>query len=125
MTPGLAAGIYAGFAGLAVIFNLCLALGAPWGALAQGGAHPGRLPARNRIGAVLSAVLLGTMAAAVAARAGHGPDWPAWSAWAAMAMTTLALVLNLITPSRAERRLWAPVAAVMFASAALVLWSTA
>jgi hypothetical protein len=51
-------------------FQLALALGAPWGAYAMGGAYPGRFPPALRVAAVVQAVLLGLMAGVVLARAG-------------------------------------------------------
>ena len=39
-------------------FQVGLALGAPWGAAAWGGQHPGRLPSRLRIASGVAAVLL-------------------------------------------------------------------
>jgi len=50
-----AAVVYAFFSAVACLFQLALALGAPWGKLAMGGAFPGRFPPKLRI---LAAVLL-------------------------------------------------------------------
>ena len=41
-----------------VVFQLLLALGAPWGALTMGGINPGQLPPAMRLNAVLSALIL-------------------------------------------------------------------
>lgn len=119
-----AALVYAALTALVVAFQLCLAAGAPWGAYAMGGRYPGRFPPALRTAAVVQAVLLAVLAAVVLVRAGVlRPDLAAaarWPAWGAVAVSGLALAMNLATPSRGERRLWAPVAAVMLLCAVRV-----
>lgn len=105
-------------------FQLALALGAPWGAYAMGGAFPGRYPVRMRVVAVVQAVILAIIAVAVlsAARVVAAP-WgvtPTWVVWGVVALLGVGLVLNLITPSAGERRIWAPVVAVMLACSIVV-----
>ncbi len=51
------------------VFPAGLALGAPWGRLAWGGQHAGRLPARLRVGSVVSIALSGLFAAVLLDRA--------------------------------------------------------
>jgi heat shock protein HslJ len=101
-----------------VLFQLALALGAPWGSLAMGGAFPGRFPAKMRVAAVAQAVLLALMAAAVLSRAGLIlSDWSQvamWLTWGVVAFTAVSVVLNLSSPSPGERRIWVPVALVLF-----------
>jgi uncharacterized membrane protein YoaK (UPF0700 family) len=67
------------------------------------------------------------LAAIVFARAGVAlPDLLEISRiaiWVVVAMMALAVVLNLVTPSRWERRLWAPVAIVLLASSAHIALS--
>lgn len=55
------------------VFQLLLALGAPWGALTMGGFHPGQLPPVLRLNAVFSALILGGAALVVCVRAGLTP----------------------------------------------------
>jgi hypothetical protein len=111
------AAICVGIAG----FNLLLAAGAPWGHLTQGGFDTGRLPPRKRGLAAGSAVLVALMALAILAQAGQGPGWPRWTGWAATFASALTLMANALTPSRAERRLWVPVAALALACALIVM----
>lgn len=109
-----------GFLCLLVIgFQICLIAGAPWGHLTQGGQHAGALPVAGRVGAALSIVLLAAMACAIWSAAGNAPYWPAWTGWTAIGIQTLSMVLNWITPSRAERQLWGPVTTVMLLLALL------
>ena len=102
------------------VFQLALAAGAPWGHLAMGGRFPGRLPPAMRVAALVQIVLYVLIAMLVFARAGLAlPEWLEVSRtaiWAVVALMGVAVVLNLITPSRWERILWAPVALVMFAA---------
>lgn len=97
-----------------------MALGAPWGEYSMGGRFPGRFPARMRVAAVAQALLLSLLvvvvlsdarlvAATVAAR------YP-WLIWLVVAFSAVSVVLNTITQSARERRIWAPVALVMLLS---------
>ena len=107
---------------LAVIgFQFCLIAGAPWGALTQGGRHQGPLPTSGRITAGVSVLLLAAMAAAIVSAAGFWPGWPAWTGWTALSVQALSTLLNWITPSRPERRLWGPVTLVMLGLAVLLV----
>ena len=109
---------------LVIAFQLALALGAPWGSYAMGGAFPGRFPPRMRIAAVVQAVLLGLVAAIVLA--GANLVFPMldselrWLLWVPVAISAAAVVLNLITPSAGERRIWVPVSLVLLASSLVV-----
>lgn len=106
-----------GYALLALVvvgFQLALAAGAPWGHLAMGGRYPGRFPARMRIAAGVQAVLLALFAVVVLGRAGAvSPAPPGGLFRVVVAVSALSAVLNLITPSIPERRLWGPIAVLM------------
>ena len=129
-TSRYAAWLAAGLLGMVALFQLALVLGAPWGALTQGGANRGQLPASARGIAAASAVVLAVLALGLLARAGEGPLAAAPRivvtvlAWTAILYSAVGLVLNLITSSAIERAVWAPVTAVLLALAALVTAST-
>ncbi len=110
-----------------IAFQIALAAGAPWGAFAMGGAFPGQFPLALRIGALTQAALLGAMATVVLARAELIlPKWNGvsrWLIWIVVVFEALSLFLNLITPSPGERAIWAPVAALLLASSAVVAFS--
>jgi hypothetical protein len=117
VSASLAARAFVGVTAAVVLFQLALALGAPWGNLAMGGAFPGVYPPAMRVAAGLQAVLLAGFAVVVLARAGvafprlsHPSRWLAWIVVAFMAVS---VILNLITPSGAERLLWAPLTIVL------------
>ncbi len=120
----VAAILYAVLSAGVVVFQLALALGAPWGAYAMGGAFPGRFPPAMRVAAVVQAVLLALMAGVVLARAGLAlPGWAAasvWLVWGVVAFCAVAVVLNSISRSAGERRLWVPVTVAMLASSLTV-----
>ncbi|MEM7718467.1 MAG: hypothetical protein AAF222_04630 [Pseudomonadota bacterium] len=94
-------------------FQIALILGAPWGHLTQGGQTDGPLPARGRFAAALSILILLGMGLAILSADGRWPHWPVWTGWIAVAMNTVVMVLNWITPSAPERRLWGPITTVI------------
>ena len=108
----------------AVLFQLALAAGAPWGTYAMGGTHQGRLPAPLRLAAVVQATLLAVMAGVVLARAdvllSGWTSTSQWLIWVVVAFSAISLGLNLMTPSAAERRIWAPVAVLLVVSSVIV-----
>lgn len=121
MTPTIAARVFAGLIAVVAGFQLALALGAPWGRFAMGGAFPGAFPPAMRVAAVVQIGVLVAAALVVLSRAGLAmASWRAasrWLVWVIVALLAVSVVLNLITPSAVERMLWAPVATVLFLTA--------
>ena len=119
-----AAWVYCAVTAVVVAFQLCLVAGAPWGAYAMGGVHPGEFSTALKIGACVQALLLVAMAGVVMARGGLAlPRWRRASRrwiWAIVAFAAVSLVLNLATPSAGERALWAPVAALLLLASTIV-----
>ena len=112
--------VYALITGLVVAFQAALALGAPWGQYAMGGAFPGRMPTPLRIAALAQGIVLAALAMIVLADAGLAnvallDDWP-WLIWVPVAVSAVAVVLNASTRSQGERRIWLPVAIVLLLS---------
>ena len=116
--------VYTAATAIVVAFQIALALGAPWGAYAMGGAYPGQFPPAMRVAALIQAGILLGFAGIVLARAGIAlRAWERvsrWMVWVVVAFAALSLVLNLITPSAGERMLWAPVALVLLVCSLLV-----
>ncbi len=127
MNAALFATLYAAFTAIVVVFQLALAAGAPFGQVAMGGRYPGRFPTQLRTGALVQAALLSFLALIVLSRAGVGfpvlDPVSGWMVWIAVAISLLSLILNLITRSKWERRLWAPVALVLVVCSLLVALS--
>ncbi len=119
-----AALVYTAFTAGAVAFQVGLALGAPWGAYAMGGRFDGAFPPRMRLAAVVQAVVLAALALTVLSAAGIVAgglveEFP-WLAWVPVAFSVVSLVLNAISPSAGERRVWVPVAVVLLATSVIV-----
>jgi len=123
----IAALLYAIISLAVVAFQIALAVGAPWGAFAMGGAFPGQFPPALRIAALIQAALLLGMAVIVLARADLIlPKWSRvsrWLIWFVVAFAALSLVLNLITPSAGERAIWAPTAFLLLISSGIVAFT--
>ena len=120
----LAAIAFAATTAMVVNFQAALALGAPWGAYAMGGAIRGRMPTPLRVAAVVQGLLLIGVALIVLADAallsvGLVNEWP-WLAWIPVAVSAIAVVLNGSTRSRGERRIWLPVSLVLLVSSLAV-----
>ena len=120
----IAALVFAIAAGCVVAFQFALALGAPWGRYAMGGAFPGRFPPRMRVAAGVQALLIGLLAVAVLSAAGVVSPGLAdafpWLVWLAVVVSAVAVVLNALTRSAGERRIWLPVAVLLFVSSLVV-----
>jgi hypothetical protein len=122
--PQAAALVFAIVTLVAMAFQVALALGAPWGEYAMGGANRGKLPPAMRVAAVVQALVLAVLVLVVLTRAGlvdvpivH--DLP-WLIWVAVAFSAVSLVLNAISRSARERQLWVPIALLMLGSSLLV-----
>ena len=112
--------VFALVTGMVVAFQVALALGAPWGAYAMGGAFPGRMPRPLRVAALIQAALLTALAIIVLADAGVLDlaliDDLSWLVWVPVVVSGIAVVLNASTRSAGERRIWLPVAVVLLLS---------
>jgi hypothetical protein len=101
-----------GFA-VVVVFEVCLAAGAPWGSAAFGGADPGRLSNELRIASVFAAGFW-ALAALIALARGGVVASPISSAVSRRAMWGLTIllaagtVMNAASSSPWERYGWAP-----------------
>jgi hypothetical protein len=101
-----------------VLFQLALALGAPWGSYAMGGAFPGLFPPFMRFAALLQAAFLVVTEFVVLSQSGllfmDRFRASKWAIWLVVLLGAISVVLNSITPSADERALWLPVALVLF-----------
>lgn len=112
-----AAIVFAVMTACVVAFQVALALGAPWGSFAMGGRFPGKYPPAMRLAALIQAVMLAVVAFLMLSAAGVvAAPWglpPRGVPWLVSGLLGIGLVLNLITPSAGERRIWAPIVGVM------------
>jgi hypothetical protein len=92
-------------------FQVALALGAPWGEAAWGGANAGVLPVGFRLASGASAVVWAGVAAVSAGRI-LGPVGRRRLLLGAAVYSTIGIAMNAISPSSTERAIWVPVTAV-------------
>lgn len=116
--------VFLALTAVVVVFQIALALGAPWGEYTMGGAFPGVLPPRMRLVALMSALLLTAFGAIVAARAALAfprlQRHARWLIWIVVVYSIAGVALNALTPSSGERALWLPVAIVLALCAGVV-----
>ena len=107
----------AGF-GVVATFQLLLALGAPWGRAALGGANEGTLPPELRVVSSVSMAIFVGAAFMVLGRAGiWGSDRLSGAyrvgAWALVVILPVGALMNLASSSPWERFGWAPFTALL------------
>lgn len=110
----LAAGIAVGLLAAVAVFQISLALGAPWGSAAWGGAHASVLPNRLRVASlVVGVIVYPLLIIFVLASAGTiTADWMPGTGKAGMWVLTgffvLGTIANFASRSKQER-MWGPV----------------
>lgn len=113
------AALAAGGLFLLAVFQVFLALGAPWGRAAWGGTHGDVLPARLRVGSAISAGVLAVGALVVLGRSGYLETESIpfgvfrWGMWALVATISFSALANFASSSRWERLLMGPVALLL------------
>ena len=116
-TAKQAALLYAFMTIIVILFQCALALGAPWGSLAMGGKFPGKYPIKMRIACLPLIAFLISWAVLMAMRAGLLETEASRTlnilVWIVVALNASGAIMNLITPSKWERRIWGPVALLM------------
>ena len=114
------------FSTLAVaLFQLAIVLGAPVGEYAYGGQHEGKLPTRFRVTSVISMLVMLALAGHYLAQIGLftpllDADGNAMANWAFVGFFALSAVLNNITKSENEKRVFGSITIAMLLSAILV-----
>ncbi|KKO51724.1 hypothetical protein [Paenibacillus sp. DMB20] len=109
--------IFSALIGIVVVFQLLLAAGMPWGSYAMGGKFPGKYPPSMRLASVIQAIILIFIASIVLSKSGLIlPGWYSFTKtaiWFVVGFSVVATILNLITRSVWERRIWAPVSLLL------------
>ena len=114
------------FSSLAIaLFQLAIVLGAPVGEYAYGGQHEGVLPTRFRIASVVSMLLMLAIAGHYLAQIGvFSPVLDqagnAIANWGFVGFFALAALMNNITKSEKEKRVFGSITLAMLLSAILV-----
>ena len=101
-------------------FQAALALGAPWGEAAYGGANTGVLPAEQRLSSAIAAPVYLALAGVALGIVGT-PTVRRRVLRTASVVIGAGALLNLASPSIVERLLWVPVTVV----ASVALWKAA
>lgn len=123
MRPGVAMLAAIGFVVIAA-FQVALALGAPLGRAAWGGAQD-RLPMRLRIGSAI-AVVVWVLAALIVLARGGSPviALPSivvdWGTWGLAGLSAIGAVMNFASSSPWERFGWGPLALILAALCVLL-----
>ncbi len=107
------------------LFQLALALGAPMGEYAYGGQKAGKLPIGYRIGSAFSFVIMLALVGHFLAQLGVftpllAEPQNSWVNWALVGFAALAALMNNITKSAKERRLWGGTTMAMLLAAVIV-----
>ncbi len=100
-----------------IIFQIMLVSGMPLGEYAMGGKFPGKFPLKIRISAVFQIFILIFFSIIVLIRSGiifnEYLEFSEIGIWFVFAFSVVASVLNTITPSHKERKIWAPVSIIL------------
>jgi hypothetical protein len=107
------------------LFQLALVLGAPMGEYAFGGQNVGQLPLGYRIGSAVSFLIMLALAGHYLAQLGvFTPILPepqnSWVNWVLVGFAAMAALMNNITRSQKEKRLWGGTTLAMLLAAVIV-----
>jgi hypothetical protein len=120
--------IFSTFCVLVALFQLALALGAPWGEYTMGGRFRGQLPPKMRIAALFQIAILFVMVFIVLTRSGvvvnQFYDVSRTAIWFVVFFFVIGSILNLLTPSKKERVVWGPVNILCLAISIIVALSS-
>jgi hypothetical protein len=109
---------------IVILFQFCLAIGLPWGEASMGGKFPGKYPPKMRIVAFLNLLILSFMVVIVLVHANLVfPQLKAvakMGIWLVVAFSIVAVILNTITPSKIERKIWAPITVIQLTACVIV-----
>ncbi|WP_145320138.1 hypothetical protein [Paenibacillus xylanexedens] len=109
---------------IVILFQIALAAGLPWGEYAMGGKFPGKYPVSMRFACIIQIAILAFMGIVVLSKSRSlVREWSAFAdiaIWFIVGYLVLGTILNLITRSVWERRIWAPVTLLMLVSSIIV-----
>ncbi len=107
-----------------VLFQLGLTIGMPWGAASMGGKFPGKYPLKMRFVSLMNSFVLGLMAVIVLIKSEMLlPQFIPFANVAiyfVVAFSAITTILNILTKSKVERKIWAPVAVMLLLSSVIV-----
>ncbi|QKJ25558.1 hypothetical protein HRU87_05130 [Aquiluna borgnonia] len=115
--------VFAFFA--SALFQLAILFGAPLGEYAFGGQNAGVLPLRYRIASAVSTLVLLGISGHYVGQLGWLPklldtELNTWVNWFLVGFSALSALMNNISRSSKERKLWGPVTLAMLAASVVV-----
>ncbi len=100
-----------------ILFHFMLILGKPWGEATMGGKYPGKLPPLMRFFSFVSILISIAFLLTVFTKSGiifpQFQDISNKAIWFVVGFFILGTITNIITPSKIERKIWAPVNIVL------------
>lgn len=109
--------VFSSLIAVVILFQLALAAGIPWGCYAMGGKYPGKYPPVMRIAALFQIIILALLALIVLSKSGitlhRWYPFANHAIWFVVVFSTVATILNVLTKSKWERRIWAPVSVLL------------
>lgn len=107
-----------------VLFQFGLIIGMPWGKASIRGKYPGKYPPKMRVVSLINIFVLSIIAVIVLIKADIiFPQLKSFSNIAIyfiVGFSVLATILNLITPSKIERKIWLPMAVVLLVTSIIL-----
>jgi hypothetical protein len=120
----IAAFTYAILMAVVILFQFGLTIGLPWGEASMGGKFPGKYPPKMRVVSFLNMILLSFITIIVLVKAdvmlSQFKPFSNVAVWFVVAFAAIGAVLNTITPSKIERRIWAPVTILQLIASIIV-----
>jgi hypothetical protein len=96
----------------------------PWGEASMGGKFPGKYPPKMRIVSLINSLILIFIAVIVLVKADillqQYKSISNIAIYFVVGFSAVATILNIITPSKIERKLWAPVALLLLITSIIV-----
>ncbi|KGP85470.1 MULTISPECIES: hypothetical protein [unclassified Paenibacillus] len=109
---------------IVILFQVALAVGVPWGEYAMGGKFPGKYPRSMRFACLFQITILAFIALVVLSKSGllllGWSTFADTAIWFIVAYLVLGTILNLITRSVWERRIWAPVTLLLLLTSVII-----
>lgn len=109
-----------------VVFQWCVFLKKPWGEYTMGGKFDGILPKPYRIAALIQSFLL-LFSGFVVLDYHHllgifSQRFLSIWIWFVISLMFLSMIMNLMTKSKKEKRLWGPITVFMFVLVMIIVW---
>ena len=124
MVVTISAIIFTFLSAILILFQLALTFGMPWGEASMGGKFPGKYPPKMRIVSLINSLILIIITLIVLIKADILlPQYRSISNIAiyfVVGFSAVTTILNIITPSKIERKIWAPVAMMLLITSIIV-----